>query len=210
MENPVIIFGAKHLAKIALDIFTQNGVVVYGFLEDDETLHGTEVGDISILGTTDDEGFTRLIGKKCEAFVALEDRTERKTAVEMLHEVRHTQPVNAVHPSAVVAPLASIGHGNLISAGAIVQPFATIGNHCLLYPGAILDTAVTLGDYAQIGTRSVIGTGVSVGENAFIGSGVTVVAGVKIGENARVGAGSVVVENVPEGATVFGNPAKKV
>ncbi|MFC7668601.1 hypothetical protein ACFQT0_15410 [Hymenobacter humi] len=35
-------------------------------------------------------------------------------------------------------------------------------------------------------------------------------AGVKIGDKARVGAGSVVVADVPNGQTVFGNPAVKV
>lgn len=210
MENPVIIFGAKALGKTALDIFNRNGVLVYGFLEDDESQHGKEIGEVNIFGATDDEGFTKLIGQKCEAFVAVEDRTERKNLVEFLHETRHVQPVNAVHPSAIISEDAHIGHGNLVAAGVILQPLSKVSNHCLLHAGAILDTEAELEEFVQVGAGSVIGMGAKIGENTFIGTGVTIVGGVEIGKNARIGAGSVVVENVPAGATVFGNPAKKV
>lgn len=210
MENPVIIFGAGPLGKTALDIFNRNGVLVYGFLDDDATLHGTEIGEVAVFGETDNEGFTKLIGKKCEAFVAVEDRTERKTLVGFLNETRHTQPVNAIHPTAILSEEAPIGHGNLIAARVVVQPFATVGSHCLLHAGAIVDTEAEVGDFVQIGAGSVVGSGAKIGENTFIGSGVTIVPGIQVGAGARIGAGSVVVENVGEGATVFGNPAKKL
>lgn len=47
-----------------------------------------------------------------------------------------------------------------------------------------------------------------VRRGASIGSGVTILGGVTIGENAMVGAGSVVTHDVPDGATVAGNPAR--
>jgi sugar O-acyltransferase (sialic acid O-acetyltransferase NeuD family) len=210
MENPVLIFGAKSLGKVALDIFNRNGVIVYGFLDDDETLHGTEIGEVSVLGRTEDEGFTKLIGKKCEAFVAVDDRIERKNVVEFLNETRHVQPVNALHDTAVISGLAELGHGNLVAAGVIIGAGAKVGNHCLLHSRAVIDAEAELSDYVQVGPGTLIGPGVRVAENAFLGAGVTVVAGVSIGKNARVGAGSVVIESVPANATVFGNPAKKV
>jgi acetyltransferase-like isoleucine patch superfamily enzyme len=47
-----------------------------------------------------------------------------------------------------------------------------------------------------------------VRRGASIGSGVTILCGITIGENAMVGAGSVVTRDVPDGATVAGNPAR--
>lgn len=210
MENPVLIFGAKGLGLVALDIFQRNNVVVYGLLDDDADLHGTEIGEYSVLGATDDDGFLKLIGKKCEAFVAIEERTIRRDLVEMLNERRHVMPVNAIHDTAVISALAEIGHGNLFAPRSVVNATAKVGNHSILQTGAIVEHGAEVGDFVNIGAGSVVGSNVTIENDAFIGSGVTIIAGVTIGQGASVGAGSVVVESVPAGGRVFGNPAKKV
>ncbi|MES2518336.1 MAG: acetyltransferase [Bacteroidota bacterium] len=210
MQNPVIIFGANGLGAVALDIFKRNNVVVYSFLDDNKELHSTEIDDIAILGSTDDEGFTKLIGKKCDAFVAIDDQKVRKNIVEMLNEVRKVQVINAVHDQAIIASTAEIGHGNLVTAGVIVNARAKVGNHNILHSKVLIDYDTEIGDYVQIGAGSTIGAGVSIEDNVFIGTGVTIVGGVKIGKGARIGAGSVVIEAVKARETVFGNPAKKV
>lgn len=210
MENPVIIIGASGLGAVALDIFKRNNVVVYAFLDDNEKLHNTEIDDITVLGSPDDEGYTKLIGKKCEAFVAIDETKVRKNIVEMLHDVRKVQPVNAIHDQSIIASTASIGHGNLIAAGAIINPRAEIGNHNILHSRVLIDVDTKVGDFVQIGAGTVIGAGAVIEDNAFIGTGVTIVGGVKIGKSARIGAGSVVIEDVKAKETVFGNPAKKV
>ena len=209
-KGRVVIFGAGSLGLTALDLFQRNNVVVYGLLDDDKNLHGKEFGEVSVLGETDDDGFLKLIGQKCEAFVAIADGRVRRRLVKMLNERRKVQPVNAIHDTAVVSILASLGHGNLVAARTVVNPYASVGQHCIIQSGVVIESQATLGDYVNIGTGSIINSSVSVEEGAFIGSGVTIISGVTIGKNARVGAGSVVVENVDTGATVFGNPAKKL
>jgi UDP-2-acetamido-3-amino-2,3-dideoxy-glucuronate N-acetyltransferase len=47
-----------------------------------------------------------------------------------------------------------------------------------------------------------------VGKGASIGTGATILGGVTVGAGAMVGAGSVVIRDVPDGATVVGNPAR--
>ena len=210
MDNPVMILGAGHIARLAREVFESNGNVVYGFLDDDKSLHGTTIDDISVLGATDDDGFLKLIGKKCEAFVAVDDTRLRKSLVKLLNDVRHVQPVNAVHPRAGVSSRAAIGHGNLVDASVEVAPGAVVGNHCLIHALVVLGVGVQCGDHVQIGAGSVINAGVVIADEAFIGSGVTVVSGVTLGKGCRIGAGSVVVADVKPGETVFGNPAKTV
>ena len=210
MENPVIIFGGGGLGRVALDIFQGNDVVVFGFLDDDAKLHNTEIADVTVMGGTDDDGFLKLIGKKCEAFVASDDKKYRRHLVGLLLERRKVMPVNAVHRQAFIAPSAAIGHGNLVSAGAVINTMARLGSHCILHVGCLIDYQAVIGDFVQIGGGSIIGSGITEEEGAFIGGGVTVVPGITIGKNARIGAGSVVVENVKSGATVFGNPAKLI
>lgn len=210
MQNPVLIFGAGTLGKIALDIFNRNNVLVYGFLDDDKKLHNTELGEIVVLGETDDDGFLKIIGQKTEAFVAISNVKVKKKIVEILTERRHVMPVNAIHDRAIVSETAIIGHGNLVMANAAINPFAKIGNHCIVQSGAVVDTDTKVADYVTIASGAMINAGAELAEGAFIGSGAIIVTGIKVGKNARIGAGSVVIEDVPDNATVFGNPAKKV
>jgi len=207
MDKPVLIFGAKGIAKDALEIFQSNAIVVYGFLDDDTTLHGTEIADVPILGDTEDHGYLKLIGQKCEAFVATDDNKIRKQLVKYLNEQRKVMPTNAVHSKAIIATSASIGHGNFINAGVIIGSGVEIGQHCIIHSGAIIESGAILEDFVQIGAGSVVNANVKIEKGSFIGSGVNIVAGVTIGKDARVGAGSVVISAVKSGETVFGNPA---
>jgi acetyltransferase-like isoleucine patch superfamily enzyme len=49
---------------------------------------------------------------------------------------------------------------------------------------------------------------VVIEDDAWIGIGAIVLKGVRIGRGARVAAGAVVTRDIPEGATVAGNPAR--
>ena len=210
MENPVIILGANYLGRAAREIFGRNGNEVYCFLDDNKSLHGTEIDHVPVLGSTDDDGYLKLIGKKCEAFVAVDDNKLRKNLVRMLNEERKMQPVNAIHPAASLASSASIGHGNFIDAGSQAGAGAAVGSHCLIHANVVVGPETTVGDFVQIGASSTINSGVVIEDEAFIGSGVIVVSGVTIGKGARVGAGSIVIAPVKAGDTVFGNPATSV
>ncbi|QNH60945.1 NeuD/PglB/VioB family sugar acetyltransferase [Hymenobacter sediminicola] len=210
MENPIIILGAQTVGTSALDAFLSNDLVVYCLLDDDTKLQNTELFDVPVMGSTDDKELLKLLGKKCEVFVATEDTASRRSLTNMLHEEYQAVPVNAIHQRASVSVHAWLGHGNLISANAVVVGTAKIGNGCLIGPNAVVDARADLGDYAQLGAGAILNADVTVGEQAFIGAGAIVVAGVKIGNKARVGAGSVVVADVPANQTVFGNPAQKV
>lgn len=208
--NPVIIFGAGGLGKATLEIFQANDVLTYGFLDDNISLHKTEINDISVMGPTDDHGFLKYIGHKCDAFVAISDRKVRKSLFKMLNERRKVMPVNAVHPKAVISGNAYITYGLFANAGAVVGSFAKVGVGCLLHTNAVVDYEATLGEFVQIGAGSVVSAGAEIGDEVFIGAGAIIAGPVKIGKGARIGAGSVVINHVDEGQTVFGNPAKPI
>lgn len=210
MQNPVIIVGAQQLGKAALDIFMSNNVVIYCFLEDNPELQQQEVNNIAVMSSTEDPEFLKLLGKKCEVFVASEDAAARKSMVNLLKEEYKVVPVNAIHQFSSVSEHAWLGHGIMVNAGAVINANAKVGDNTLIQARAVIDADAIIGDNVQIGAGAILNAGVTVGDEAFIGSGAVVVAGIKIGKKARVGAGAVVIADVPANVTVFGNPAKKV
>ena len=210
MQNPVIILGAQKLGTAALDIFNSNNVVVYCFLDDSKELQQQELNNVSVMSGTEDSEFLKLIGKKCDVFVAVEDSAARKGLVKMLKDEYKVMPVNAIHKFSAVSEFAWLGHGNMIGAGTIVNNNTKIGNNNIIESRVLIDTKAEIGDNVQIGAGAIINSEVVIEDGAFIGTGAVIVSGVKIGKNARVGAGSVVVANVPAKATVFGNPAAPV
>tara|TARA_B100000900_G_scaffold163469_1_gene138791 strand:- start:68 stop:706 length:639 start_codon:yes stop_codon:yes gene_type:complete len=210
MEKPVIIFGAKGIAKSVLEIFQSNQITVYGFLDDDKSTHQKVINDIPVLGLTDDNRFMKLIGNKCEAFIAYDDYKIRFHLTEMIIKSRKTMPVNAIHEKAFVVKSADIGHGNFINSGSIIGSGSVIGQHCIIHSSVIVEQDVVIEDFVQIGAGSIINAGAIIEKKTFIGSGVVIIGGISIGEGASIGAGSVVIANVAKKETVFGNPAVKI
>jgi len=93
----------------------------------------------------------------------------------------------------------------------------------------ILDVVtVTIGDRTQIGPAVQIyaadhprdaatrrsgvefGRPVQIGRDVWIGGGAIILPGVSIGDGAVIGAGSVVTRSVEAGATVAGNPGRRI
>ena len=210
MKKPIIILGAGSIGKSAMEAFISNDVLVYGFLDDTPSLKDTEIGEVQVMGKLDDQTYLSVIGKECEAFVALEEIKLRRNIVKMLAEELKVMPINAIHNSALLASSSGIGHGNYIGAGVIIGSYTEIKSHLILNPGAIINHDANLGNYVQVGAGSVLNSGVNIEDEVFIGSGVTIVSGIKVGKGARIGAGSVVIKNIEAGETVFGNPAEPV
>ncbi len=207
---PVIIIGVNTFALEVAEVFQKNNVVIYGFLDDDLKKKDTFIGEIPVLGTTEDEQYWSLIGKNCNVFVALENPTERKKMIETIIEDCKTKPVNAIHPEASIADVSSIGYGIYIGNKAVIQPSSKIADHCVIGAGVIIETGANLDEYVQVGSGSVIGKEAKIENNAFVGINCTIVGSVKVGKNASIGAGSVVIENLPNSKRAFGNPAKIV
>jgi sugar O-acyltransferase (sialic acid O-acetyltransferase NeuD family) len=210
MINPVIIFGAKATGFMALDALLSNDIVIYGFLDDDYKVLPTELGEFTLFGAYENEGYTKLIGPKCDAIVAVDDLRVRKYLVEYLQDKRKVAPVNALHNLAHLGTDIQLGHGNIVGARVYLAPFVQVGSYNVIGTNTIIESNSIIGDYCTILSSVTIASNVTIGNDVFIGTGAVIVSGVNIGKKARIGAGSVVVESIPDGATVFGNPATKV
>jgi serine O-acetyltransferase len=75
-----------------------------------------------------------------------------------------------------------------------------IGNDCIIRHGVILG----------INSLSRLTDAPQLGDNVDIGAGAKLLGKVRVGNQVRIGANAVVLTDVPEGATVFGVPARVV
>ncbi len=118
--------------------------------------------------------------------------------------------VSLVHPTAVVSNFAQIGMGSLICAGAVISVDATLGNAIIVNTSATVDHDCRLADGVHIAPGANLSGDVHVGASSWIGVGACVKQGVRIGSEVMVGAGAVIISDIPDGATVAGNPARLI
>lgn len=116
----------------------------------------------------------------------------------------------AIHNSAIINRYAIIGIGTVIYAGAIVQTNTTIGKHVIINTGAIVNYGCSISNYAHIAPKVGVSSYVEVGEGSFVGAGAVIIRNVTIGKWCTIGAGTVVIKDVPDYATVVGNPGRVI
>jgi|HubBroStandDraft_6_1064221.scaffolds.fasta_scaffold176016_2 serine O-acetyltransferase len=104
-----------------------------------------------------------------------------------------------IHPGAKVGKRLFIDHGM----GVVIGETAEIGDDCTLYHG------VTLGGTRPTKDQTGHKRHPTLGNDVIVGSGAQVLGPFKVGDGARIGAAAVVLKEVPEGATMVGNPARQ-
>jgi serine O-acetyltransferase len=102
-----------------------------------------------------------------------------------------------IHPGARIGRRVFIDHGM----GVVIGETAEVGDDVTLYQGVTLGgTSLTRGAKRHP----------TIGNGVIVGSGAQVLGPFRVGDGARIGAAAVVLTEVPEGATMVGNPARQV
>ena len=113
-----------------------------------------------------------------------------------------------IHPTAIVAPSATIGAGSILCPYSIVSDSAKLGRHVLLNYHASLGHDATAGDYAVFSPYAALGGHAHVGDDCFLGMHACVGPGRTVASRSKVSANSSALTDAPADSIVYGVPGR--
>lgn len=191
-----ILFGASQHAKVVVDILQKRGESICNIVDNDPKCG--QVFGVPVKHSSD------IDLSEYEVIIAIGNNKIRQKIARQ-YSCRYT---TAIHPSATVSEYAVVGNGTVVMANAVINPDARIGEHCIINTGAVVEHDCNIAAFVHISPNASLAGNVEVGEGTHVGIGASVIQGIKIGKWAVVGVGAVVIRDVPDYATVVGNPAR--
>lgn len=203
--NKILIYGAGGHGKVVLDILSESGADILGFIDEDQSKAGQKINGVEILG-----GCSYLDSNNSfDIALGIGDNKIRENIYRKIKS-RGMSVVSAVHPQAVIAKDVIIGEGVVIMPGAVVNSGSVLGDGVVVNTGATVDHDCHLERFCQIWPGAHLAGTVKVGEFSYIGTGASVIQNRSIGKNAMIGAGAVVISDQPDNIVAVGIPAKAI
>lgn len=146
--------------------------------------------------------------------IAVADAATRRRLVERV-SAAGIGFFSVIAPNAVIGDDVEIGEGAIISAFALLTSNIRLGCHVHVNMHAYVAHDARVADFVTFGPAVCCNGHVHVGPGAYLGAGAMIRQGApgaprRIGRAAVVGMGAVVLDDVPEAATVVGNPARPI
>jgi sugar O-acyltransferase (sialic acid O-acetyltransferase NeuD family) len=113
-----------------------------------------------------------------------------------------------VHPTAIVAPSATIGTGSILCPYAIASDSVCLGRFTLMNYHSSLGHDAATGDFAVLSPYATLGGGASIGDDVFLGLHASVGPGVQIGPRSKIAANSAVLHHAPADTLIHGVPGR--
>ena len=208
----LIIFGASGFGREVAWLVERINKVnptwnLLGFMDDDESIQGTEINGYKVLGKTNN------IPEYPEAYFlcAVGASKTREKIIENMKSIKSDILfATVIDLSVELSELVEIGEGSIICAHTIITVNVSIGSNviinldCTVGHDAILEDFVTL--YPSVNVSGIT----HIRKASELGTGTQVIRGKTIGEYSIVGAGAIVVNNIPANCTAVGTPAKPI
>lgn len=191
----MFLYGASGHGKVVAEIAEKSNIRIDAFIDID--LSKNKLLDYDVLHEIPDTRF--------DVIISVGNNRTRKSIAENYSNFNFKK---LAHPTAVISSRAKIEEGTVVMAGATINSDVKIGKHCIINTNASIDHDCTLGDFTHISPNAALAGDVFVGEGTHIGIGAAIIQGIKIGKWCIVGAGSVIITDIPDRATVVGNPGK--
>jgi sugar O-acyltransferase (sialic acid O-acetyltransferase NeuD family) len=207
-HRKVYLFGASNPESLRMIVRVSSArpeIDFAGFLDNDPQKIGQRFGDYDVVGDIGE--VSRLAGSDV-GFVNLVTRSARdRREIGEGIQSRGGELANFIHPGVDLEGV-TLGSGNYIQEGVILQAGVRIGDNSSAGASAIISHETTIGSHTFVAHGVSISGCCTIGDSCFIGTNATVLPRIHIGNDVTVGAGAVVLRDVPDGATVVGNPAR--
>ena len=197
MKNQFCIYGASGHSKVIIEILERRGESIKGLFDDDP-----EKRLLLDYPVNNDSAFLQL--NNLNWVIGIGDNATRKKIAEN-NSLNYTEIIDI---GTNISRRITVGKGSVIMPGVTINSSVVIGHHAIVNTNASIDHDCILMDYVHISPNATLCGGVSIGEGTHVGSGAVIIPGIKIGKWAKIGAGSVIIRDIPDNATVVGNPGR--
>ncbi len=205
----IVIAGAggfgREVLQWARDAWPSHSYRISGFLSDDPRRLDGFATDVGILSSVGDyrpaNGDYLLLGIGVPY-------SRRRVAESLL--ARGARFLTLVHPRAIVAQTASIGHGSIICPFAIVSDSAVLGRFVLANYHASIGHDAAAGEYTVLSPYATLGGSARIDNEVFLGLHASVGPGIWVGARSKVSANSCVLSSTPDDSLVYGVPGRIV
>ena len=178
-----------------------------GFVDDNETIHGSEINSYRVLGGCD------CLENYPDAYVvcAVGSANIRKKIIDKVNSLfPNVKYATLIDPTVELSELVSIGEGTVICAHSILTVNIEIGRFVIINLDCTVGHDAVLDDFVTVYPSVNVSGNVNVGSCAELGTGAQIIQGKNIGSNSIIGAGAVVVKDIPGNCTAVGSPAKPI
>lgn len=177
---------------------------ILGFIDDNESIQGKQLGEYKVIGTTD-----YLFEKELTVVIAIANPFIRREVYNKLKDTKNIFPT-LIHPSVIYSDSVTFGQGVIVSAGSIVTIDITIEDFVIIDRGCNIGHDTKISKFSTLLPSTTVSGNVHIEENLLIGTGSTIIQGLTLGENSIIGAGAVVTKDIPMNCTAVGIPAKPI
>lgn len=144
-----------------------------------------------------------------EVFICAMGVPAIKRKVSELLLSRGARFTRLIHCTAVLGDNVELGEGVVLCPYTVASANNRLGRGVAINLHSSVDHDACVDNWSQVNCHCDLTGGVQLGKEVFVGSSVSIIPGVKVGDRAYIGAGSVVLRDVPDGAKVFGVPARQ-
>lgn len=202
----IVVWGGGGHGHVVIDLLRSIGGWQIAGIVDNRNPKGSTIMGLPVLGDADVLPELRSRGV-ADLVVAIGDCSARARMIAQAQSLGFQIPT-LIHPSCILSPSAGVGAGCVLCAGAIVGAQTRIGAGSILNTRCVVDHDCDIGECSHVAPGAMLCGFISVGRESWIGAGAIVRDHLAIGCNVLIGLGAVVVKPVPDGETVYGNPAR--